>query len=108
MMSDEYEKSSRRNRWPKRGWKRKRQALTRFTGCRDTAGSLKSTSSTPAPCCEAGFFVPSFRRRAPARLTRSMGVSGIRKDPDAPIRVESTPTRFSVVLNLESTRRHHA
>lgn len=82
--------------------------LTPCTALRDTAGSLKSTSSTPAPCCEAGFFMPSFRRRASARLTRSMGVSGIRKDPDALVRVESTPTRFLVVLNLESTRRHHA
>jgi hypothetical protein len=82
--------------------------LTPCAALRDTAGSLKNVSSTPAPCCEAGFFVPSFRRRAPARLARSMGVSGIRKDPDALTCVESTPTRFSVVFNLKNVRRHHA
>jgi hypothetical protein len=82
--------------------------LTRRRACGDTAGSLKSIGSTPALCCEAGFFVPSFRRRAPVRLARSMGVSGIRKDPDAPIRVESTPTRFSVVSQSQKYWRHHA
>lgn len=82
--------------------------LTRYRAYGDTAGSLKNVSSTPAPCCEAGFFVPSFRRRAPARLTRSMGVSGIRKDPDALTCVESTPTRFSVVIDLKNVRRRHA
>lgn len=34
-----------------------------------------------------------------------MGVSGIRKDPDALLRVESTPTPFRVVSNLKSNRR---
>jgi hypothetical protein len=32
-----------------------------------------------------------------------MGVSGIRKDPDALVCVESTPTPFRVVLDLENT-----
>jgi hypothetical protein len=82
--------------------------LTRPAHCGDTGRSLKSTSSTPALCCEAGFFVPSFRPHAPACMARSLGVSGSRKAPDALVRVESTPTPFRVVINLASTRRLYA
>ena len=82
--------------------------LTRPAHCGDTGLSLKTISSTPAPCCEAGFFVPSFRPRASARLARSMGVSGSRKAPVALMGDESTPTPFRVVLNLETVRRLYA
>ena len=76
--------------------------------CWDTGRSLKNTSSTPAPCCEAGFFVPSFRPLATAGRARSLGVSGIREDPDALVCVESTPTPFRVAFSLGNLRRHHA
>lgn len=46
-------------------------------------------------------FAPHSARRASARPPRSMGVSGICKDPDALICVESTPTPFQVVRNLK-------
>lgn len=82
--------------------------LTRPAPCGDTGRSLKNVSSTPAPCCEAGFFVPTFRPRASARAARSMGVSGIRKDPDALTCVESTPTPIRVVFDLANVRRLYA
>lgn len=76
--------------------------LTRPPHQPDTAGSLKSTSSTPAHSLQGRFFcAPHSARRASARPARSLGVSGIRKDPDALVRVESTPTPFRVALNLE-------
>ena len=69
--------------------------LTRPHACGDTCRSLKSTSSTPAHLLQSRFFyVPHSARRASARLARSMGVSGLREDPDALVRVESTPTPF--------------
>lgn len=77
--------------------------LTRYPARPDNGRSLESIGSTPATSLRSRFFCsPHYARCAPARLRRSMGVSGIRKDPDAPIRVESTPTPFLVVLNLES------
>ena len=109
-MGDDYEKPSRRERRQKRSWKRPRKnRLTRSGRWPETAGSLKSTSSTPAPTLQGRiFFAPHSVSRAHARLTWSMGVSGSRKAPDALVRVESTPTPFRVVLNLKSTRTHHA
>ena len=75
--------------------------LDRPTPCGHTGCSLKSTSSTPAPLLRSRFFcTPHSARRASARRARSMGVSGIRKDPDALVRVESTPTPFRVVFSL--------
>lgn len=110
MMAWGYEKPSRQNRRQKRSWKRPRKnRLTMPAWQIDTAVSLKSTSSTPAPMLRSRFFyAPHSVSRAHARLTRSLGVSGIRKDPDALVRVESTPTPFRVVLNLKSTRRLYA
>lgn len=106
-MGDDYEKPSRRERRQKRSWKRPRKnRLTRAARWPETADSLKSTSSTPANSLQGRiFYAPHSVSRAPARLARSLGVSGIRKDPDALVRVESTPTPFRVVLNLKSTRR---
>lgn len=54
--------------------------------------SLKNTSSTPALLLRSRlFYAPHSVSRAPARLARSMGpVSGIRKDPDALVCVESS------------------
>ena len=77
--------------------------------CRpDNDRSLKNTSSTPALMLRSRFFyAPHSVSRAVARLVRSLGVSGIREDPDALVCVESTPTLFRVVLNLENTRSHH-
>lgn len=83
--------------------------LTRPHVSGDTGRSLKSTSSTPAHLLRSRVFcTPHSARRASARPARSMGVSGIRKDPVALVRDESTPTPFRVVLNLESTRRLYA
>ena len=71
--------------------------------CWDTGRSLKNTSSTPANSLQGRFFyAPHSLSRASARLARSLGVSGIGNDPDAPKCVESTPTPFRVVLNLET------
>ena len=83
--------------------------LTRPALRSDNDRSLKNISSTPANSLQGRiFYAPHSVSRALARLARSLGVSGIRKDPDAPICVESTPTPFRVVLNLESTRRLYA
>lgn len=81
--------------------------LTRRPRGGDTARSLKSNSSTPAPLLRSRVFCApiSGGSRSCAGRYRSMGVSGIRKDPDALLRVESTPTPFRVVLNLKSNRR---
>ena len=77
--------------------------------CRDTGGSLKNKGSTPAFVLRSRFFyAPHSVSCAPARLARSLGVSGIRKDPDAPLCVESTPTPFRVVFNLRKQRRLYA
>ena len=77
--------------------------------CRpDNGRSLKNTSSTPALMLRSRiFYAPHSVSRALARLARSLGVSGSRKAPDALVCVESTPTPFRVVLNLENTRSHH-
>ena len=108
-MSWDYEKPSRQQRRQKRGWKRPcKSHLTRLLYQPDTTGSLKSTSSTPAHSLQGRFFcAPHSARRASARPARSLGVSGIRKDPDALVRVESTPTPFRVVLNLKVQGGHH-
>ena len=85
--------------------------LTRPTTLTDNDSSLKSTSSIPANSLQGRiFYAPHFVSRAPARLARLMGsVSGIRKDPDALVRVESSDSSlFWAVLNLKSTRRLHA
>ena len=109
MAWEDYQKPSRQRRKQKRAWQCKRKCLTAFTALADTERSLKSTSSTPANSLQGRiFFAPHSVSRALARLVRSLGVSGIRKDPDALVRVESTPTPFRVVLNLESTRRLYA
>lgn len=81
--------------------------LTRRPRGGDTARSLKSNSSTPAPLLRSRFFYAPYSggTRSYAGCYPSMGVSGIRKDPDALLRVESTPTPFRVVLNLKSNRR---
>ena len=82
--------------------------LTRRPCRPDNGRSLKNVSSTPALLLQKPVFLcPHSARRASARPARSMGVSGIRKDPDAPKCVESTPTLFRVVLNLENLRIHH-
>ena len=77
--------------------------------CRpDNGRSLKNLGSTPALFLQKPVFLcPHSARRASARPARSMGVSGIRKDPDAPKCVESTPTPFRVVLNLENLGGHY-
>ncbi len=77
--------------------------LTRRPRGGDTARSLKSIGSTPAPLLRSRFFCApiSGGSRSCAGRTPSMGVSGIRKDPDAPIRVESTPTPFQVVTQSQ-------
>lgn len=73
--------------------------LTRRPRGGDTARSLKNTSSTPAPLLRSRVFCApvSGGSRSCAGRCRSMGVSGIRKDPDALVCVESTPTPFRVV-----------
>ena len=71
--------------------------LTHPHTCGDTGRSLKSISSIPANSLQGRiFYAPHSVSRTPVRLARSMGmVSGIRKDPDALIRVESSiPTLF--------------
>jgi len=84
----------------------KRHLLTPSTRPAQNRGSLRNVSSTPAPMLKSRIFcAPHSARRASARLARSMGVSGIRKDPDALTCVESTPTPFRVVLNLRNVRR---
>ena len=77
--------------------------------CRhDNDRSLKNLGSTPALLLKKPVFLcPHSARRASARPAWSMGVSGSRKAPDALVCVESTPTPFRVVLNLENTRSHH-
>ena len=76
--------------------------LTRPQSCGDTGRSLKSKQH-PAPLLRSRFFcTPHSARRAFARRARSMGVSGIRKDPDALRCVENTPTRFQVVISLKN------
>ena len=77
--------------------------------CRpDNGRSLKNLGSTPALLLQKPVFLcPHSARRASARPARSRGVSGIREDPDAPKCVESTPTLFRVVLNLENLGGHH-
>lgn len=82
--------------------------LTRRTRTPDNARSLKSKGSTPASSLRSRiFFAPhSGGMRTRAGCWPSMGVSGSRKAPDAPLRVESTPTPFRVVLNLESKGGH--
>ena len=77
--------------------------LTRPRQRPDNERSLKNLGSTPANSLQGRiFYAPHSMRRALARLTRSLGVSGIRKDPDAPKCVESTPTPFQVVLDLKN------
>ncbi len=73
--------------------------LTRRPRGGDTARSLKNVSSTPAPMLRSRVFCApiSGGSRSRAGRYRSMGVSGIRKDPDALTCVESTPTPFRVV-----------
>ena len=69
--------------------------LTRPTKPAENDGSLKNLGSTPANSLQGRiFYAPHSVSRACARLARSLGVSGIRKDPDAPKCVESTPTPF--------------
>ena len=81
-----------------------RPPLTRRPARPDNGRSLKNTSSTPAFLLRSRVsFAPHSARRASARPPRSMGVSGIRKDPDALVCVESTPTPFRVVRNLKNT-----
>lgn len=84
--------------------------LDRLSPCRDTGGSLKNVSSTPAPLLRSRVFCApnSGGRRTCAGRYPAMGVSGIRKDPDALTCVESTPTLFRVALSLGNVRRHHA
>ena len=78
--------------------------LTRPALRSDNDRSLKNISSTPANSLQGRiFYAPHSVSRALARLTRSLGVSGIRKDPDALMCVESTPTPFRVVLNLKTS-----
>ena len=81
------------------------KSLTRPQPCGDTGRSLKNTSSTPAPLLRSRVFcTPHSARRASARRARSMGVSGIRKDPDALVCVESTPTPFRVVVSISKSQ----
>lgn len=80
--------------------------LTRPPRRPDNGRSLKNLSSTPANSLQGRiFYAPHSVSRASARLTWSLGVSGSRKAPDALRCVESTPTPFRVVLNLENLRR---
>lgn len=84
-------------------------SLTRPRQRPDNERSLKNVSSTPAPTLQGRFFyAPHSARRARARVAWSLGVSGIRKDPDALTCVESTPAPFRVVLDLENVRRQYA
>ena len=64
--------------------------------CWDTGRSLKNVSSTPAPLLRSRVFCApdSGGSRSCAGRYPVMGVSGIRKDPDALTCVESTPTPF--------------
>ena len=79
-----------------------RNPLTRPFRPAQNQGSLRKLSSTPANLLRSrDFYAPHSARRASARLARSMGVSGIRKDPDALSCVESTPTPFRVAFNLK-------
>lgn len=108
-MGWDYEKPSRQKRREKKGWKRPRKKrLTRSTCQADTTDSLKNLGSTPALLLQKPVFLcPHSARRASVRLAWSMGVSGIREDPDAPKCVESTPTHFRVVVNLKNLGGHH-
>ncbi len=84
--------------------------LDRPMPCRDTGSSLKNVSSTPAPLLRSRVFCApnSGGLRTCVGRYPAMGVSGIRKDPDALTCVESTPTLFRVALSLGNVRRHHA
>ena len=83
--------------------------LTRPHVSGDTRRSLKNLSSTPALMLRSRiFYAPHSARRASARPARSMGVSGIREDPDALRCVESTPTLFRVVTQSQNLRRLYA
>ena len=83
--------------------------LTRPTTLTDNDSSLKNVSSTPAHLLRSRFFyAPHSVSRALARLARSLGVSGIRKDPDALTCVESTPTPLRVVSQSRNVRRLYA
>jgi len=83
--------------------------LTRAPCRPDNDHSLKKLSSTPANSLQGRiFYAPHSVSRAPARLARSLGVSGSRKAPDALSCVESTPTPFWVVPNLKKLRRLYA
>lgn len=95
-MNDDYQKPSRRDRRQKRSWKRPRKnRLTPPAWQTDTQVSLKNVSSTPAPMLRSRFFyAPHSMGCALAQFIRSLGVSGIREDPDALTCVESTPTPF--------------
>ena len=78
--------------------------------CRpDNGRSLKNVSSTPALLLQKPVFLcPHSARRASARPAWSLGVSGIREDPDALRCVESTPTLFRVVTQSQNLRRLYA
>lgn len=78
-MGDDYEKPSRRERRQKRSWKRPRKnRLTRSARWPETACSLKNLGSTPANSLQSRlFYAPHSVSRAPARLTRSLGVSRV-------------------------------
>ena len=78
-----------------------RAHLTRPHPCGDTGRSLKNRQHPGTLAASRVFCTPHSASRASARPARSMGVSGIRKDPDALMCVESTPTPFRVVLNLK-------
>ena len=83
--------------------------LTRPHACGDTYRSLKNTSSTPALLLRSRvFYVPHSARRASARLARSMGVSGIRKNPVALVCDESTPTHFGWFAISKTQGGNHA
>ena len=108
MAWDDYQKPSRQKRKQKRAWQRKRKCLTWFTPLADTERSLKNLGSTPANSLQGRiFYAPHSVSRALARLARSLGVSGIRKDPDAPKCVESTPTPFGW-FSISKLRRLYA
>ena len=77
--------------------------LTHPHTCGDTGRSLKDKQHPGALLRSRAFCTPHSARRASARPARSMGVSGIRKDPDALVCVENTPTPFRVVLSLKKT-----
>ena len=82
--------------------------LTRPALRPDNGRSLKNTSSTPANSLQGRiFYAPHSVSRAPARLTRSLGVSGSRKAPDALMCVESTPTPIGWFSISKTSGGHH-